>query len=207
MKQGLEFASKSVITGLIIILPVYLAALLLLKGMKSVVGLVQPLAMLLPEAFPAEKLLSLLFILVICFMIGVAVRTRAGQMARERVGKILTEKMPGFELIRSLTQRMAGKDVEHTWKPALIEVDDGLVPGFIIEENEDGRYTIFIPSVPTPFAGAVYILDSQRVHPLNVPFVEAIKVVSRWGSGAHELVLAMEGGGKLGGDSGVPNKL
>lgn len=207
MKQGLEFVSKAVITGLIIILPVYLAALLLLKGMKSVVGLVQPLAMLLPEAFPAEKLLSLLFILVICFMIGVAVRTRAGQMARERVGKILTEKMPGFELIRSLTQRMAGKDVEHTWKPALIEVDDGLVPGFIIEENEDGRYTIFIPSVPTPFAGAVYILDSQRVHPLNVPFVEAIKVVSRWGSGAHELVLAMEGGGKLGGDSGVPNKL
>ena len=123
MKQGLKFVTKAVVTGLIIILPVYLAALLLLKGMKSVVGLVQPLARLLPEAFPAEKLLSFLLILVICFVIGVAVRTRSGQMARERVGKILTEKMPGFELIRSLTQRMAGKDSENTWKPALIEFD------------------------------------------------------------------------------------
>jgi uncharacterized membrane protein len=65
-----------------------------------------------------------------------------------------------------------------------------------IEEFEDGRYTVFVPSISTPFAGAVYILDRQRVHPLDVPFTDALKVVSRWGSGAKDLVAAMEKGGK-----------
>jgi hypothetical protein len=41
-------------------------------------------------------------------------------------------------------------------------------------------------------AGAFYILDERRVHPLDVCFTDALKVVSRWGSGARELVAAME---------------
>src|SRR6185295_15595206 len=81
---------------------------------------------------------------------------------------------------------------ESSWTAALIEIEDALVPGFIIEEFEDGRYTVFVPSIPTPFAGAVYVLERQRVHPVNVPFTDAIRVVSRWGSGAKDLVAAME---------------
>ena len=69
---------------------------------------------------------------------------------------------------------------------------EGLAPAFIIEELDDGRYTVFVPSIPTPFAGAVYVLDRERVFPLDVPFTDAIKVVSRWGSGAKDLVAAME---------------
>jgi uncharacterized membrane protein len=87
---------------------------------------------------------------------------------------------------------MAGKDEESAWKPALVEIEEALVPGFIIEELEDERFTVFVPSVPTPFAGAVYVLDRARVHPLNVPFTQAIKVVSKWGSGSKELVAAMD---------------
>jgi uncharacterized membrane protein len=51
---------------------------------------------------------------------------------------------------------------------------------------------VFVPSIPTPLAGAVYILDRRRVHPLDVPFTDALKTVSRWGSGAKDLVAVME---------------
>lgn len=53
---------------------------------------------------------------------------------------------------------------------------------------------MFVPSIPTPLAGAVYILTSERVHPLDVPFAQAIKAISRWGSGSKDLVAAMQGG-------------
>ena len=43
------------------------------------------------------------------------------------------------------------------------EIEDALVPAFIIEELEDGRLKIFVPSAPTPLAGAVYILSADRV--------------------------------------------
>jgi uncharacterized membrane protein len=194
MKQALVFVTKSLIGGLIIVVPIYLAVLLLLKAMKSVMGLVQPFTYLLPDSIPADKILSLLLVLIICFLIGVAVRTEAGHRVRERIEKAFFERIPGYALFRSLTQRVAGKAEESAWKPALAEIEEALVPAFIIEEFEDGRYTVFVPSIPTPFAGAVYILDRERVHPLDVPFTEALKAVSRWGSGSMDLVAAMERG-------------
>ena len=49
------------------------------------------------------------------------------------------------------------------------------VPAFIIEELENGSFTVFVPSIPTPLAGAVYILTSDRVHPLDVPFTRRLR--------------------------------
>jgi uncharacterized membrane protein len=100
-------------------------------------------------------------------------------------------RIPGYALFRSLTQRLAGESDEIAWKPVLAEIEDALVPAFIVEELVDGRFTIFVPSVPTPFAGAVYILSRERVHLVDIPFTQAIKSVSRWGAGSGELVAAM----------------
>jgi uncharacterized membrane protein len=191
MKLVRDFLANALVGGLLIVLPIYLAVLLLLKGMKSVATLVRPLTELLPEGLPAEKLLSLALVLIVCFLIGIAVRTRLGALLRERIEKSLFERLPGYALFRSLTQRLAGEGRESAWKPALVEIEEALVPAFIIEELEDGRLTVFVPSVPTPFAGAVYILTRERVHALDVPFTQAIQSVSRWGSGAKELVAAM----------------
>ena len=78
------------------------------------------------------------------------------------------------------------------WQPALAEIEEALVRVFIIEALEDGRFTVFVPSVPTLLAGAVYILSRDRVHPLDIPFTQAIKSVSRWGAGSKELIAAMK---------------
>jgi uncharacterized membrane protein len=160
--------------------------------MHSVMAVVRPLAMLLPAWFPAEHVLSLLFVLIVCFLIGVAIRTPAGRAFRERIETSLFDRLPGYALLRSLTQRLAGQDEENVWKPALAEIEEALVPAFIMEELEDGRFTVFVPSVPTPLAGAIYILSRERVHPLDVPFTQAIKSVSRWGAGSKALVAAMK---------------
>jgi uncharacterized membrane protein len=192
----MKFIVRATLGGFLFVIPVYLAVLLLLKGMKSVAGIVRPLAKLLPESVPADMLLSLLLVLVVCFLIGAAFLTRVGSRLRERIEKTLFERIQGYAVIRSLTQKLAGSSDDKVWKPALFELEECLVPAFIIEEHEDGRYTIFVPSVPTPFAGAVYVADRERVHPLDVAFTEALRTVSKWGSGSKDLVAAMEGGGK-----------
>jgi uncharacterized membrane protein len=192
MKQALVFITRAFFSGLLIVVPIYLAILLLLKGMKSVVGLVHPLAALLPDWIPAETAMSLVLILGICVLVGVAVRTRVGQAARNQIERTFFERIPGYGLLRSLTQQIAGKSRENIWRPALFKTDEGLLPAFIIEEFEDGRYTVFVPSIPTPLAGAVYVVARNRVHALDVPFTDALKTVSRWGSGAKDMVEAME---------------
>jgi uncharacterized membrane protein len=194
MKHARELLTSTVVGGVFIVVPLYLALLLLLKGMKSAASLVRPIAVLLPDWLPAEDFFSLMLVLLACFLVGAAVRTRAGRMAREKIERMFFERLPGYALLRSLTQRLAEDGDETAWKPALVELEDALVPCFIIEELDDGRLTVFVPSVPTPLAGAVYILAPERVHPLDVPFTQAIRSVSRWGSGSKELVAAMRQG-------------
>jgi uncharacterized membrane protein len=191
MRYAREFITSTLVGGLLIVVPLYLAVLLLLKGMKSVAALVRPLAALLPGWLPAEHLLSLILVLAFCFLVGLAVRTESGRATRERMEVALFGRLPGYALLRSLTQRLAGESEESTWMPALIDIEDALVPGFIIEALDDGRFTVFVPSVPTPLAGAVYVLRPERVHILDIPFTQAVKSISRWGSGSRELVAAM----------------
>ena len=192
MKKVSEFILSRLSVGVLAVAPIYLATLLLLKLMKSFTALVRPLAKLVPEWLPAERILSFLLVLIVCFLIGLIVRTRAGRATWERVENSLLQGIPGYGLFRSLTQQLAGQTQNNAWKPALAEIEQALVPAFIIEEHEDGRFTIFVPSVPTPFTGAIYILNPDRVHRLDVPFTKAIKTISQWGSGSRDLVAAME---------------
>lgn len=196
MKAIRDFAINAVIGGVLVVGPIYLAVLVLLKGMKAVVGLVRPIAVLLPEWLPAANILALLVVLVFCSAVGLAVRTRIGESLRRRMETSLFARLPGYTLFRSLTQQLAGRTDERLWKPALVEIEDALVPGFIVEEMpEDDRCTVFVPSVPTPMAGAVYIIERKRVHPIDVPFTQAIRSVTQWGAGSSALVEAMKSQG------------
>jgi len=193
MRYAREFAVNAVVGGGLVLLPLYLAVLVMLKGMQSVVVLVRPLAALFPETVPAENALALLAVLFICFVVGAAVRTRAGRVVRERMETSFFGRLPGYALFRGFTQRLAAEVIRTCGSRRSPKIEDALVPAFIVEELDDGRFTVFVPSVPTPFAGAVYILSRERVHLVDIPFTQAIQSVSRWGAGSKELVAAMRG--------------
>ena len=192
MKQLGAYLLKAIVRGALIVVPVYLAILLLLKAAKSLIGIVHPIAKLLPPWFPAADVLSMLLVLIVCFLVGVLVHTAIGRAAKKSLEKSVLERIPGYELLRSLGRRATGQTGGSDWQPALIEIEEALVPGFIVESVDADLITVFVPSAPTPFAGAVYVIARHRVHPLDVPFTQAIKSISRWGTGSKELVAAMK---------------
>ena len=185
----------ALVNGALVVVPVYLAMLLLLRTMKAVDGLVRPIAVVLPESLPAVDILSLVLVLLICLVVGVLIRTAVGRAVRRQVEKTLFRRLPGYNLFQSLTHRLAGDIDSQAWQPALVELEESLVPAFIVEQLDDGRYTVFMPSIPTPLAGTVYVLTPARVHRVDVPFAQAVRTISQWGSGSKELVAKMEARG------------
>ena len=192
MRRLVDSVVGALISGALVVLPGYFALLLLLRAMKAVDGLVQPIATLMPDWLPAADILSLLLVLVICLAVGLLIRTAVGRVVREQVEKTLFSRLPGYRLFQSLTHRLAGDSDEQAWQPALVEIEESLVPAFIVEELDDGRCTVFVPSIPTPFAGTVYVLTPERVHKVDVSFAQAVRTISQWGSGSKELVAKME---------------
>lgn len=120
MRYARELLSSTVVGGLLVVVPIYLAFLLLLKGVQAAAGLVRPIHALLPAWLPAANVLAFLILLIACAVIGLAVRTRTGPAVREHMEKSLFGRLPGYALFRSLTQRLAGRADSAAWKPAMV---------------------------------------------------------------------------------------
>jgi uncharacterized membrane protein len=192
MKALAEFTKTTLIGGVLIILPVYVSLLLLAKAVKGLLALVKPITAGIPASLEFRQVLAVLVLGAVCFIAGLIIRTGPGLRAKNAFEKAVFERLPGYTLLRGLAGRITGQADEPTFTPALVEIEEALVPALIIEELENGSYTVLVPSVPTPMAGALYILPRERVHPVNVPLTAALKVFSKWGTGAGEFVRAMQ---------------
>ena len=85
----------------------------------------------------------------------IAVRTGPGLRAKNAIERSVLEKIPGYALIRGLAGKIIGGSDEQSFTVVLAEIEDALVPAFLIEDCGDGQCAIFVPSVPTPAAGAI----------------------------------------------------
>lgn len=194
MKTLAEFMRTTLIGGLLILLPIYLVALLLLKMVTALLQLIAPVMAGIPATAEFRGLLALLVIVVACFVAGLVVRTGPGRRAIGTVQRQLLEKIPGYKLLSNLVSRVTGDEDIESFQPALVEIEEALVPAVIVEHLPDGQFVVLVPSVPTPFAGALYVLPAARVHRVDVPLRRLLQVYSKWGEGTGELVAAMRAG-------------
>lgn len=186
-----EFLKSTLISGVLVILPFGLAAMVLLKIVDMISPLATPLARWVPHGLRFPTLIASLILLFVCLAVGLLAQTRAGRGAGKSVESAILNRIPGYSMVRILTRRIGNVEESEEFSPALVEIEEALVPGFVVEEHPDGRYTVFVPSAPTPAVGTVYIIARKRVHILDVSFIKTVRCVSSWGVGSKELVQAM----------------
>jgi uncharacterized membrane protein len=191
MKTLVKFLKVTLVGGLLVVLPLWVSLLLLLKAINGALKLILPIAKLLPQTIVHEKVVALGLLLLICFLVGLITRTRSGQRVGHWISENILSRIPGFALVRGVTRQFTGDKAEDLFQPALVEIEEALVPAFIIEKHSDGQFTVFVSSSPTPMAGAIYILQPERVHPVDVPLHKAMVCVTKWGTGAAEMRAAM----------------
>ena len=188
MRNLLEFVKTTLLGGLVVILPVAAVLLLLERVVAVVRGALQPV---MPHGVPYPGVVAALVAAGACFVAGLVLRTPAARRAMAALERRVLERIPAYSLLRSLTRRVVGQEEGTRFSAALAVIEDALVPAFIVEEHEDGRYTVFVPAVPTLAGGALYILPRERVHPVDVPFYKAVGCVTRWGIGSRDLLRAI----------------
>ena len=185
MRGLAEFTKTTLIGGVLIILPLYLSILLLLKTLAGVGALIAPVTAQLPAALQFREVIAMLIVIFLCFLAGLVLRTGPGLRAKNVIERNLLDRIPGYALIRGLASRVAGRPEDDTFAVALVEIEDALVP--------------------TPAAGAIYILPRERVHQVDISFAKAAAVITKWGAGARDLRAAMRMAGSA--DSGPAGRV
>jgi uncharacterized membrane protein len=192
MKQPIEFLKSALVTGLLIVLPAWLAVLLLIKLLVKLGVLVKPLAAHMPSGVNHPQIIATVVFILLCLLVGLLVHTAVGRIIGRALGDNVFNRVPGYQSLRNIARQFHDMDARDGFKPALIEVEDGcLAPAFLIDVHDNGLSTVFMPSVPTPMAGSVFIMPSGRVHPIDVPVTTMMKCISKWGAGSAELLAAL----------------
>jgi len=94
MRAIAEFVKTTLIGGLLIVLPVYIAVLLILKSVQGLVTAMKPITAAIPGSGEFEAILAILMLAAICFVAGLIVRTRVGLRAKNFIERRVLQKAP-----------------------------------------------------------------------------------------------------------------
>ena len=151
MKRALAFLKTTLLGGLIVVLPAWLAVLLVLKALGHLEIFVKPVSSHLPQSIAHPRVIAILVLIGLCFLVGAAIQTAIGRKVERAAERAVLEKIPGYTVLRSLASRLSDQAEAASFQPALVEIEEALAPGFIVEQHSGNRTTVFIPSVPLPW--------------------------------------------------------
>ena len=95
-----------------------MSLLLLLKAISGALAMLLPIAKLLPQWFVHEKVAALGLLLVICFVVGLLIRTRPGRRLGEWLSQHVLDRIPGRW--HQYPARFAGFAYRHCPGPVIV---------------------------------------------------------------------------------------
>ncbi len=160
-----SFLRRTVLGGLFVVLPVTLVAIVLARAVAWLRSAFEPFAAVLPFESWFPGMWAVVALVGLSFIAGLLLQVRPVRDRFNAGRDWLTERFPFLGFMRSFEQVLLEGSADKPVKAALAEIEEALVPAFVVEELADGRYVVFVPAVPSPFQGALYILAPRAGPP------------------------------------------
>jgi len=194
MSRLFQYLSAKMLSGILILFPVVLIAVVLGDMVGALIGFIDPIAELIPiEEFVGVEvrvLLTLFALLSGLVLIGMLLETRLGESFNGWLERVLLDRIPGYNLAKNLTRGVAGQHAEAAFPVARVQIAEGGVEviGLVVERHADESCTVFVTLAPTPTLGTIYLVPPDRVRLLDVPATRALNSIMQWGIGVGELL-------------------
>jgi uncharacterized membrane protein len=180
---------RVLLDGALVVLPIGAVVLLVL----GLVGRIERAADPLAGHVLHPAIAAVLGLLLICLAVGLAIRSALGRRLRRLIEQTLLDRLPGYRLAKAFaSDNPWGGANGGTARPALAAIEEGWCPALVMEDFADGRLVVFVPGVPAPMTGALYIFTPERVRLLDVPLLPFLRTISSWGLGLPEMLEAAE---------------
>lgn len=178
----------NVLYGLVVLIPVAVVGLILFQLLAFLRKFAEFVGIESQVSAGAAVLAALVLLLIICYAIGVVVRTRIGAWSFERVERKILQHLPGYKITSSILKGFAS--TEKSYPPVLAQLysEGAEVMGLVVEENDNGTLTVFVPTAPVMTVGQLHILSRDRVTYLDGTMIDMVNCVTEWGTGSSKLI-------------------
>lgn len=200
-----NFLKTTLLGGVIVILPITI----LIFAFRWLFGVVSsginPLTDLVVRTIPLlsnrydELIATLIVIFVIlggCFLVGLFIRTRLGQMLYSSLEGGLLSRAPGYKMVKETVNQFFGRKQSPFSSVALVQIfqNETMVTAFVTDRHGNGTVSVFVPTGPNPTSGFIYHIPEKYVHPVDVPVEDAMRSVISCGAGSEMLVKKLQAG-------------
>jgi len=196
MRKFRLFVQTTLLGGLVVTLPL---AILFFVGrwiVRVIGSTIEPLTPLLGPEYNRYALLAhlivLALILLVCFLIGLVVRTQVGGLLYGILERRVLKIAPGYSLVKDTIVQLLGKERPPFSTAVLARPfgNDTLVSAFITDSHPDGTQTVFVPTGPNPTSGFIYHLPPDAVFPIDIPLERVMRSIISAGAGSSPLIEA-----------------
>jgi uncharacterized membrane protein len=188
MKKGKSSVKLNIIYGLMALVPVALIALLAMQLVSALSKLGKSLGLQSLWGVLAAVFLGLLALALICYFIGVMVRTKIGAWSFDRLEGKFFKQIPGYLLVKNLLTGFAEKRLAYPAALVRLQENSAAVFGLVMERHPDNRSTVFIPLAPMASLGSVYVVSDDNITMLEAKSLDVIGCVSQWGLGSQRVL-------------------
>ena len=188
----MKFIRATLAGGMLFLVPFVILAVILGKAMGLVHQVTDPLSERVGVAavagIPTPRLLAALLVLLICFLAGLFARTRLAKRMVRWLESAILSSIPGYSLMKSMGEQIAGVKDAKLQEVVLARIEDAWQIAFLVERLREGQVAVFVPGAPNPWSGSVYLMTEDRIKPLDVPRMEAVKCLKQLGIGSDALL-------------------
>ncbi|MFH1148701.1 MAG: DUF502 domain-containing protein [Pseudomonadota bacterium] len=193
MKQFANKTKKTLLTGLFVLIPIFLTVYIMLWMMDIVDALMN----VLPTKFHPDTYLpfhvpglGIIYIVILSLSTGLLVRNYIGKRALHYWEKLVS-KIPLvralYSAIRQVTEAVFSDDASHLKRVVLLEFPRkgifaiGFVTGKPSRELCPNHHTqmisVFVSTTPNPTSGFYLIVPEDEIINLDIPVEEAFKLI------------------------------
>lgn len=186
-----KFLKTTMVGGLVVLLPLTLFYLLVSFLFYTISGIAKPILGLsdVYEAFKYPVLVDVfafIFLLALCFLVGLFVSTRLGQLWVNRIERKVLFMLPYYGTLREAVHQLLGNSNINLFKVVLVDLygTDTLATAFLTDESAGEYVTVFIPTGPNPTSGYIYHVKRNQIRYVDTTGEEAIRSIISVGSGS-----------------------
>src|SRR4029453_2955001 len=95
MKHLLAVLKATLLGGVIVVFPAWLAVFLVLKALAHLEIFVKPISKHLPQAIGHPRVIAILVLVGLCFLVGLAIQTAIGAKIKSAAERLVLDKIPG----------------------------------------------------------------------------------------------------------------
>lgn len=196
MKKLKNFFLTSIIGGLLVILPIGLIVWVFSIVINFLIRYISPVtklvSMFIIDVRILPVIIAVVIIILICFFVGLFVKTKIGNWVHNNIELKILSKIPGYNMVKGAIGQILSTErkTRPFSKVVLFKLynNDVLMTGIITDDEHEEYITIFCPTAPNPTSGFIYHVPRKQVFELEEGVENTMRTVLSGGSGSNILI-------------------